>query len=149
MKVVGQAGLEALVGRTLDPTPWLTVTQERIDRFAHCTDDHQWIHVDPARASESPFGATVAHGYLTLSLLPHFFLQSVQIEGFRLTVNYGIDRVRFPAPVPTGSRIRAVFAFERVDPVDGGAQATLGATVEREGSVKPVCVAVILFRFYE
>ena len=135
------------VGDTYGPSSWIDVPQEKIDAFAEATGDHQWIHVDPARAQEGPFGTTIAHGYLTLSLLPVASYEVIPRAG-RMGINYGLNRVRFPAPVPVGSRLRASFAVVAVDEFDGGTQVTMSATVEREGSDKPVCVAEIVFRHY-
>jgi acyl dehydratase len=135
-----------LVGAELGPTGWLDVTQERVDEFARATDDPQWIHTDPERAAGGPFGETIAHGFLTLSLCVPFLYQVMPDRGFALTVNYGVNRVRFPAPVPVGSRIRGRFRVESVDDVPGGEQAVIAATVEREGGEKPVCVAELVLR---
>jgi acyl dehydratase len=135
-------------GLELGPSNWLEITQDRIDRFADATDDHQWIHVDPERAAEGPFGTTIAHGYLTLSLLVPFSYELLAVEGVRMGINYGLNRVRFPAPVPVGSRLRARFRLEDVTDVDGGVQVTANATIEREGHDKPVCAAELVFRFY-
>jgi acyl dehydratase len=133
-------------GARLGPSRWLEVDQERIDRFASATEDHQGIHVDPAAAAAGPFGTTVAHGFLTLSLLvPLLYEVATQPDG-QVLVNYGVNRVRFPAAVPSGSRIRALFEVVSVEEVPGGRQATLEATVEREGGDKPVCVAQLLLR---
>jgi acyl dehydratase len=123
------------------------VTQERIDAFAAATDDPQWIHVDPERAAAGPFGATIAHGYLTLALLVPFSYELLPVEDAALTVNYGLNRVRFPSPVTSGTRVRARFRVELVEEVAGGTQVTLGATVEREGAAKPACVAELVFRY--
>ena len=131
-----------LVGREFGPSDWVEVTQERIDAFADATEDHQWIHVDPARAEEGPFGTTIAHGFLTLSFLPRFLYGVLDLRGhYRLTVNYGLNRVRFPAPVPSGSRLRGRFKLLSYEPIEGGAQLVVEVTMEREGSPKPVCVA--------
>ena len=136
-----------LIGREL-VSDWLAIEQARIDEFARATDDPQWIHTDPVRAAEGPFGTTIAHGFLTLSLVVPLFEQALpQLEGYRLTVNYGLNRVRFPAPVPSDSRVRARFVVEDVEEVSGGEQARVAATIEREGQEKPVCVAEALFRF--
>lgn len=132
----------------LPPSPWLEVDQDRIDAFAAATEDRQSIHVDAELAASGPFGTTVAHGFLTLSLLVHLWNQVAPANG-GVNVNYGSNRVRFPAPVPAGSRIRASFAVESVEQVAGGRQATIAATVEREGSDKPVCIAELLFRFLD
>lgn len=136
------AGRELLSG-------WRELDQARIDQFAGATDDPQWIHVDPARAAAGPFGTTIAHGFLTLSLVVPLFEEALPpLEGYALTVNYGLNRVRFTAPVPVGSRIRGRFRVEAVDEIPGGDQLTVAATVELEGSEKPACVAEALFRFY-
>jgi len=135
-----------LVGRELGPTDWLEVDQERIDTFARATDDPQWIHVDPARAAEGPFGTTIAHGYLTLSLCVPLMSRTLGLTGYRMGINYGVNRVRFPAPLPSGSRIRGRFTVQSVDEVEGGEQGVVLATVEREGSDKPVCVAELVVR---
>ena len=133
------------VGTVLGPTEWVEVDQARIDAFAAATGDRQWIHVDPERAAAGPFGTTIAHGYLTLALLPAFLGQALEPDA-SLTVNYGLNRVRFTAPVPVGSRLRARFEVLCVDEVAGGAQLTLAATVEREGGEKPACVAEAVYR---
>ena len=138
-----------LVGREL-VSGWRVVDQERIDCFAAATDDRQWIHTDPARAAAGPFGTTVAHGFLTLSLVVPLFSEALpELKPYRLTLNYGLDRVRFTSPVPAGSRIRGCFRIEAVDPVAGGEQARVAARVELEGAAKPACVAVALFRFVD
>ena len=134
-------------GQELGPSRWLEVTQQRVDAFAAATEDAQWIHVNRQRAAEGPFGTTIAHGFLTLSLLPELWFELAGDGGYHLTVNYGLNRVRFPAPVPVGSRVRAHFRIEAVEPVDGGEQARIAATIEREGDAKPVCVAELVFRF--
>jgi acyl dehydratase len=134
-------------GTMLGPSRWLEVTQERVDAFAAATEDAQWIHVNRQRAAEGPFGTTIAHGFLTLSLLPELWFELAGDGGYHLTVNYGVNRVRFPAPLPVGSRVRARFRVEEVEPVDGGDQARIAATIEREGGEKPVCVAELVFRF--
>lgn len=143
------AELPALVGQEVAVSDWVTVTQQQIDLFAEATGDHQWIHVDPERAKAGPFGATIAHGYLTLSLIPKLFENAIEIRGTSMGVNYGLNRVRFPAPVPAGSRLRGVIKLLACEPVaDGGVQTTWQVTVEREGSAKPVCVAETLARRY-
>ena len=136
------------VGDVYGPSAWIEVTQERIDAFAEATDDHQWIHVDPDRAKDGPFGSTIAHGYLTLSLLPSASYEVVPRQGGSMSLNYGLNRVRFPAPVPVGSRLRATFEVVEFDDQDWGGQATMQATIERDGGEKPVCVAEIVFRYY-
>ena len=134
-------------GQELGPSRWLPVDQERVDAFAAATEDAQWIHTNRQRAAEGPFGTTIAHGFLTLSLLPELWFEVAGDGGYRLTVNYGVNRVRFPAPVPVGSRVRASFRVEEVAEVEGGEQARIAAVVEREGEEKPVCVAELVFRF--
>ena len=140
------AGIADLVGAELGPSGWLEVGQERIDLFARATSDPQWIHTDPERAAAGPFGTTIAHGFLTLSLCVPLLSELLPVDGYRLTVNYGVNRVRFPAPVPAGSRVRARFRVESVEEVAGGDQAVIVATVEREGGEKPVCVAELVVR---
>ncbi|MER7913793.1 MULTISPECIES: MaoC family dehydratase [unclassified Streptomyces] len=140
--------LRAGVGEQLGHSDWLEVDQKRIDLFAEATGDHQWIHVDPERAAAGPFGTTIAHGYLTLSLLPVFVPQILAVEGVRMGINYGTEKVRFPAPVPVGSRLRATAVLAKVEEVSGGVQVTAAVTVEREGSEKPVCVAESVSRYY-
>ena len=132
-----------LVGRELGPSSWLEVTQDRIDAFADATDDHQWIHVDVERATTGPFGGTVAHGYLTLSLVVTMLRDVMPLPG-TATLNYGVDRVRFPAPLPSGSRIRGRFVVEAVEEKPRGTLVRLAATVEPEQGEKPVCVADLL-----
>jgi acyl dehydratase len=133
--------LQDQVGQTLGVSDWLNVEQARIDQFAQATGDHQWIHVDPQRAVAGPFGATVAHGFLTLSLMAVMFDTAFAIDDVRMGVNYGLNRVRFPAPVRAGSRLRGHFKLLRYEPLDGGAQITVEVTMELEGSDKPACVA--------
>ena len=125
------------------------VTQDMINQFAELTGDHQWIHVDIERAKEGPFGTTIGHGYLTLSLIPIFVFQLLKVEGAKLVVNYGLNKARFPAPVPAGSRVRMGAEIAAVEPVSGGLQCTLACTFEIEGQPKPACVAEIVFRYYE
>jgi acyl dehydratase len=136
------------VGKPLGASDWLEIRQDRIDGFADATGDHQWIHVDPERAKSGPFGRTIAHGYLTLSLVNHFLPQIVEVRGVSMGVNYGCDKVRFPAPVPVGSRIRGVGQLVAAEEVKGGAvQATVRVTVEVEGSDRPACVVDTISRF--
>ena len=142
------ADLQARVGEEVGVSDWITVDQQRINLFAEATGDHQWIHIDPERAAKGPFGTTIAHGFLTLSLLPEMSASAFQVRDTRMGVNYGLDRVRFPAPVPTGSRLRGRFKLLRYEPLEGGAQLTVQVTMEREGSAKPVCVAESLARRY-
>jgi acyl dehydratase len=133
--------LQGEVGQSLGVSDWLTVDQARIDQFALATGDQQWIHVDPQRALSGPFGATVAHGFLTLSLMAGMFDTAFAIDDVRMGVNYGLNRVRFPAPVRAGSRLRGHFKLLRYEPLDGGAQLTVEVTMELEGADKPACVA--------
>ena len=142
------ADLQGLLGQPLGTSEWTVVAQERIDRFARATGDHQWIHVDPQRAAAGPFGTTVAHGFLTLSLLPEMSASAFAVADARLGVNYGLNRVRFPAPVPAGSRLRGHFKLLEFLPLGGGAQLTIEVTMEREGAPKPVCVAECIVRRY-
>jgi len=135
-------------GDEFGPSSWVEVSQSRIDAFAEATGDHQWIHVDRERAAAGPFGTTIAHGYLTLSLLSAMSFAVVPAGEGGMAVNYGLNRVRFPAPVPAGSRVRATFRVDAVEDFDGGSQVTMTATVEREGGSKPVCVAELVFRRY-
>ena len=136
------------VGDAFGPTRWVEVRQDRVDAFAAATEDSQWIHTNRQRAAEGPFGTTIAHGFLTLSLLPGLWFEAA--GGVHpLTINYGVNRVRFPAPVPVGSRVRASFRVDDVAAVDGGRQARIAAVVEREGHEKPVCVAELVFRFVD
>jgi acyl dehydratase len=136
------------VGAEYGPSSWIDVGQDRIDAFAEATGDRQWIHVDRERAAAGPFGTTIGHGYLTLSLLPVMSYEVVPRENGGMAVNYGLNRVRFPAPVPSGSRVRATFRVDAIDEFDGGYQATMTATIERDGGKKPVCVAELVFRYY-
>ncbi|MEU0785007.1 MaoC family dehydratase [Streptomyces sp. NPDC006173] len=140
--------LRSAVGEQLGYTDWVEIEQKRIDLFAEATGDHQWIHVDPEKAASGPFGTTIAHGYLTLSLLPLFGPQLIAVEGVKMGVNYGTNKVRFPAPVPVGSRLRSTAKITSVDDVTGGVQVTVAFTVEREGGDKPVCVAESVSRYY-
>ena len=133
--------LQSLVGQELGVSEWIGVEQRRIDQFADATGDHQWIHIDPVRAATGPFKTTVAHGFLTLSLLPEMSASAFEVRDTRMGVNYGLNRVRFPAPVPSGSRLRGRFKLLSYEPIEGGAQLTVEVTMEREGSPKPVCVA--------
>lgn len=140
--------LTAGIGEPLGPSEWLEVDQKRIDLFADATGDHQWIHVDPERAAGGPFGSTIAHGYLTLSLLPSLVPQIMRVEGMKMGINYGANKVRFPAPVPVGSRLRATALITEVVEAGGGVQVSATVTVEREGADKPVCVAESVSRYY-
>ena len=138
--------LEQLVGRMIGPTPWYDVPQQSIDAFAEVTGDHQWIHVDPERAAAGPFGSTIAHGLFSLSLGPALSEQLLSLAGFAHSLNYGYDRVRFPAPLPVGSRVRMSVTIVAVEPVAGGVQLRGEQVFEREGSTKPVAVAESLAR---
>ena len=140
--------LEAAVGQRLGESEWLTIDQDRINMFADATGDHQWIHVDPEKAKEGPFGATIAHGYLTLSLVNMFLPQIVDVQGISMGVNYGGERLRFPAPVKVGSRVRGVGELVAVENVKGGVQATIRVTVEIENSDRPACVVDTISRYY-
>ncbi|MGC5346575.1 MaoC family dehydratase [Streptomyces sp. DT171] len=140
--------LRDAVGERLGHSEWLEVDQKRIDLFADATGDHQWIHVDPERAAAGPFGATIAHGYLTLSLLPVLVPQIMRVDGVRMGLNYGTEKVRFPSPVPVGSRLRATAELRKVAEAGGGVQVTVLVTVEREGGDRPVCVAESVSRYY-
>ncbi|MCO5101867.1 MAG: MaoC family dehydratase [Burkholderiaceae bacterium] len=143
------AELAGCVGEEIAVSDWVEVSQARIDAFAQATGDRQWIHVDPERAAKGPFGTTIAHGYLTLSLLPMFADSAIELRGVRMSVNYGLNRVRFPAPVPAGSRLRARFRIVSVEDIGGGGlQITTEATIEREGGDKPVCIAETVARRY-
>jgi acyl dehydratase len=143
------AEFSAALGRSFGPTEWLLVDQARVDSFAEATGDHQWIHVDPVRARAGPFGGTIAHGFLTLSLVNYFMPQLTRAEGMQLGLNYGCDRVRFPAALHTGTRVRARAELVSVEEVKLGAvQVKMRVTIEVEGGDKPVCVADTLSRFY-
>ena len=146
--VQGIDGLRTLVGTELGTSlPWL-VTQEAVQLFAEATGDHQWIHVDVERATAGPFGGPIAHGYLTLSLLPALLPSVFAVEGVSMAVNYGLNRMRFPSPVPVGSEVVCTVTLVAVDDVAGGAQVTLGTTISVVGAPKPSCVAEIVFRYY-
>jgi acyl dehydratase len=140
--------LQGSVGQPLGSSDWVTVGAQRIARFAEATEDRQWIHIDEALARQGPFGMPIAHGFLTLSLLSHLVESAFAIGHTRMGVNYGLNRVRFPAPVPAGARLRAHFTLLDWQPVDGGAQMVIGVTVECEGVAKPVCVAEWVTRRY-
>ncbi|GMV02216.1 MAG: MaoC family dehydratase [Burkholderiaceae bacterium] len=143
------AELRPLVGQEIAVSDWAEVTQQRIDQFAEATGDRQWIHVDPQRAAKGPFGTTIAHGFLTLSMMPMFAENAIEFRGVRMSVNYGLNRVRFMAPVPVGSELRARFRIVAVDDIaDNGVQVTTEVTVERKGSDRPVCVAESIARRY-
>jgi acyl dehydratase len=148
MRVNGIEELKRLVGQELGTSSWVDVDQDRINRFADATDDHQWIHVDVERAKAGPFGGPIAHGYLTLSLIIPMFDGVLQVDGVAMGVNYGLNKVRFPAPVPSGSRIRLTATLAEVEEIPGGVQAVVDALIEVEGGTKPVCVAQPVYRFY-
>jgi acyl dehydratase len=146
--ITGLDELRAAEGEVLGTSEWHAVDQAAIDAFADVTGDHQWIHVDPERAKDTPFGSTIAHGYYTLSLAPMLTGQVMQLDGFAFAINYGLNRVRFPAPLPVGSRVRLQARLQALENIPGGAQMTLELTFEREGGDKPVCVAESLARLY-
>ena len=149
MKTIeGVAGFKGLAGQPLGESGWHAVTQEMIDRFADATGDHQWIHVDRDRAKAGPFGTTIAHGFLTLSLIPMLAGEVMKIDGIRMAINYGLNRVRFPAPVKAGERVRAAVKNQTVEDVEGGIQVVNQVTIEVEGGRKPACVAETVSRFY-
>ena len=142
------ASLQARVGQDIGASDWVAIEQARIDLFAQATGDHQWIHTDPVRAAAGPFGATVAHGYLTLSLVPLLFESGFAIDDVKMGVNYGLNRVRFMSPVRVGGRVRGQFKLLGYEPLEGGAQLTVQVTIELEGSPKPACVAETVSRRY-
>jgi acyl dehydratase len=143
----GLAELTAAEGTELGSTDWLVLDQARVDQFAEATDDHQWIHVDPERAASGPYGGTIAHGLLTLSLLPHFMHDIYRVDDVAKALNYGFNKIRFITPVPTGSRVRAASKLTSVADVSGGVQATLTTTIEVEGSAKPAAVVESIVRY--
>jgi acyl dehydratase len=146
--VKGIDGLREQVGQQLGYSDWHEVTQEQVNRFADATGDHQWIHVDVERAKAGPFGGPIAHGYLTLSLAPVLVGEVMRVEGFQMGVNYGCNKVRFPSPVPVGSKVRMGVQLAGVEDVPGGVQYVLGLTFEVEGKDKPACVAEVVYRAY-
>lgn len=150
MRIIPRLGdLRSMVGEELAVSNWFMVEQPRINQFADATGDHQWIHIDPDRAASGPFGATIAHGFLTLSMLPLFIQDALRFEDVRMSVNYGLNRVRFTSPVPVGSELRARFRLVAIEGVAGGGmQVTMEATIERKGFDKPVCVAETISRRY-
>ena len=147
--ITGLDQLKEDEGKELGTSDWHEVTQKDIDTFADVTGDHQWIHIDVERAKETPFGGTIAHGYYTLSLAPKFSEEIMKFEGFAFAVNYGLNKVRFPAPLPVGGKVRMTATLANVEDIQGGAQVTMALTFEPEGGEKPVCVAETLARFYE
>jgi acyl dehydratase len=146
--IEGISGLRELVGQHLGYSEWHEVTQDQVNRFADATWDHQWIHVDVERAKSGPFGAPIAHGYLTLALAPALLDEIMAVSGVSMSVNYGLNKLRFPAPVPVGSKVRIGASLEQLEDVSGGVQATMALTWEVEGGTKPTCVAEALFRYY-
>lgn len=141
--------MKKLVGEEVAVSDWVDITQERVNQFAAATGDHQWIHVDVERAGrESPFGGTIAHGFLTLSLVPAMLENALRMVDMKMGLNYGLNKVRFPGPVPVGSRLRARMAIQAIDDIEGGAQVEWGVVIEREGQAKPVCVAEFVMRRY-
>ena len=140
--------VEAAVGEHVGYSEWMEITQERIDAFADATGDHQWIHVDPERAKQGPFGAPIAHGFLTLSLLIPMWSEVLVVTDMKMGVNYGLNKVRFPSPVPVGAKVRLTASVKTVEEVTGGLQLTLAAVIEREGGDKPVCIAEPVYRYY-
>ncbi len=147
-KIEGLEGLRAQVGQHVGYSAWHEVTQEQVQLFADATGDHQWIHVDVERAKAGPFGGPIAHGYLTLSLTPNLLTEVYVVTGVSMAINYGLNKLRFPSPVPVGSRVRCGVEIAGVEEVSGGAQVSLTVTYEIEGGSKPVCVAEVLFRYY-
>jgi acyl dehydratase len=147
-EINGIDGLKAAVGETLGTSEWHEVTQDDVNAFADVTGDHQWIHVDPERAKDTPFGGTIAHGYYTLALAPKFMEELVTFKGIAFALNYGLGKVRFPAALPVGKRVRATLQLANVEDVSGGVQITMAYTFEGEGIDKPVCVAETLARVY-
>ena len=140
--------LKAHAGEDVGVSGWHEVTQAEVDAFADATGDHQWIHVDPERAKDTPFGGTIAHGYYTVSLAPALNAEIMDFKGFAFALNYGLGKVRFPAPLPVGSKVRATTKLAKVEDIAGGAQVTMEVTFERDGGDKPVCVSEMLARFY-
>ena len=146
--VNGLGEVRALAGKDLGKSPWLEITQDRVNLFADATDDHQWIHTDPERAAAGPFGAPIAHGYLTLSLVIPLWSELVQVTGISMSVNYGLDKLRFPNPVKVGSKIRLGAVVDRVEDIDGGTQMWVDLIMEIEGEEKPALAARALYRQY-
>ena len=140
--------IHAAVGQRLGESAWTQITQEQVNQFANATGDHQWLHVDPERAAQGPYGACIAHGYLTLALVNQFLPELVTVEGMKWGVNYGCDKVRFPAPVRVGARVRGVGELVRAETLPGGVQSVVRMTVEIEGEAKPACVAETISRYY-
>jgi acyl dehydratase len=147
--VLKLADLPGSVGQHLGYSDWHVIDQAQINAFADATGDHQWIHVDEERAKAGPFGTTIGHGYLTLSLAPEFVFEILSVEGVSLVINYGLNKVRFPSPVPSGSRVRMGAEVSAAEPIKGGVQLTMTATFEIDGQDKPACVAEVVYRYYE
>jgi acyl dehydratase len=148
MKTLNIGDLDALVGQEVAASPWMEITQDRIDLFAKATEDFQWIHIDKERAAQSPFGGTIAHGFLTLSMLPRLTESSFTLADRTMGVNYGLNKVRFTAPVPAGSRIRGRFTLAKLEKIEGGVQTTWNVVIEREGGDRPVMIAESISRHY-
>jgi len=147
--ISGLEEMHGLVGQELGVSEWHPVTQEEVDLFARATHDHQWIHVDPERCRrESPFGGPIAHGYYTLSLAPYLLAQILRVDGVRMGVNYGLNKMRLPSPLPVGAKVRARATLSGFDTIEGGASATIGLTFEVENQAKPTCVAEVIYRYY-
>ncbi|NNN10962.1 MAG: MaoC family dehydratase [Acidimicrobiaceae bacterium] len=147
-QIDGIAGLKAKIGEHIGYSDWHQITQEQINLFADATGDHQWIHVDPERAASGPFGTTIAHGYLTMSLIPMLLEQVLSVSGVSMAINYGANKLRFPSPVPSGSKVRLGATLAEVEEIQGGAQALVDITIETEGSTKPSLATQIVFRYY-
>ena len=147
-QIDGIAGLKAKMGEHIGYSDWHQITQEQINLFADATGDHQWIHVDPERAASGPFGTTIAHGYLTMSLIPMLLEQVLSVSGVSMAINYGANKLRFPSPVPSGSKVRLGATLAEVEEIQGGAQALVDITIETEGSTKPSLATQIVFRYY-
>ena len=147
--VKGIDGLKEKVGEHLGHSDWHEITQDRVNQFAEATGDHQWIHTDPERAKAGPFGGPIAHGYLTLSLAPALLPEVMRVEGFKMGVNYGLNKLRFPSPVPVGAKLRVGATLAEVEEIAGGVQVTLDLAFEVEGKDKPSCVAQAIYRYYE
>jgi acyl dehydratase len=147
--VQGIDGLKEKVGQQLGYSDWHEITQDRVNQFADATGDHQWIHVDPERAKSGPFGGPIAHGYLTLSLAPALLPEVMRVEGFKMGVNYGLNKLRYPSPVPVGAKLRVGATLAEVEEISGGVQVTLDLAFEVEGKDKPACVAQAVYRYYE
>ena len=144
----GVEAIRALAGEDLGTSSWSTITQEQVDQFAAATGDHQWIHVDPERAKDGPFGGTIAHGYLSISLVPALLREIIEVRGVAMALNYGINKLRFPSPVPVGSRVRLSARLAEVEEVAGGVQVVLAVAIEVEGQSKPACVAEVVYRYF-